>query len=318
MPRALRRVAAPGALLAFALLPSCRDLRDSEPAPRPQIRLASPVVGVPGRDWVINNYVDLEPGPDIRDYRGGTRSYDRHRGTDFDVPNFRWMDRGVPVVAAADGRVTAVHDGEFDRNVSCGFLEILRQPNLVELTHADGTRSLYLHLRRGSVTVALGQEVTAGEPLGEVGSSGCSTAPHLHFEVLDPAGNVVDPFRDGLWTAPPPYALPLTVMDLVIKSGAIAGEDELKDPPPNATDLAPDVTLGIGLVIAGGSPGDRIEVRLDGAAGAPRRAVRGQEPPHSFWFWNVPPDEHRGARRIAVYGNDALLADHEIGPPAPG
>ena len=309
---------AAAALLPLAVLPACRGGEPSEPAPLPRVRFIVPLGGVPGRDWVLNNHVDLEPGPGIRDYRGGRKSYDRHQGTDFDVPNFRWMDRGFAVLAAAAGRVTALHDGAFDRNVSCGFAGVLQQPNFVEVTHPDETRSRYVHLRRGSVRVALGQRVAAGEPLGVVGSSGCSTAPHLHFEVRDAAGAVLDPFEPNLWTDPPPYEPALTLMDLVVKDGAITGEDELKDPPPNAAGISPAATLGIGLVMAGGSPGDRIEVRLEGAAAPARRAVRGKEPPHSYWFWNVPPGEHRGTRQITVLGNGALLARHELRPRAPG
>ena len=41
------------------------------------------------------------------------------------------MDRGFPVLAAAEGVVTATHDGEFDRNTGCGFLDVLSRPNLV-------------------------------------------------------------------------------------------------------------------------------------------------------------------------------------------
>jgi len=294
------------------VLPGCRGPGASEPAPNPRVRFVLPLGGVPGRDWVINNYVDRDQGPGVRDYRGGRKSYNRHQGTDWDVPNFRWMDRGFPVLAAADGRVTAVHDGEFDRNVSCGFLGILKQPNLVELTHADGTRSRYLHLRRGSVRVAAGQGVAAGEPLGEVGSSGCSTAPHLHFEVRGPDGAVFDPFRPNLWTDPPPYENALTVMDLVVQVEPIGDEDALKDPPPNAEQISPHQTLGIGLSLAGGSPGDQIELLLEGAVQPEIVAVLPGEPPHSYLFWNLPPPRHHGTRRITVRARGEVLASHEL------
>ncbi len=300
------------ALVCLGVLAGCRGPGASDPAASPRVRFIVPLGGVPGRDWVINNYVDRDPGAGVRDYRGGHRSYNRHQGTDWDVPNFRWMDRGFPVVAAADGRVTATHDGEFDRNVSCGFLGILKQPNLVELTHADGTRSLYLHLRRGSVKVAVGQKVAAGEPLGAIGSSGCSTAPHLHFEVRGPDGAILDPFQPNLWTDPPPYATALAVMDLVVRNGPIEGEDALKDPPPNAERISPHETLGIGLSLAGGSPGDRIEVLLEGAAQPAIVASVPGEPPHSYWFWNLPPDRHRGTRRITVHARGKVLASHEL------
>ncbi len=294
------------------MLPGCGGPEASEPVRDPRVRFVLPLGGVPGRDWVINNYVDRADGPGVRDYRGGGKSYNRHQGTDWDVPNFRWMDRGFPVLAAADGRVTAVHDGEFDRNVSCGFLGILKQPNLVELTHADGTRSRYLHLRRGSVRVAAGQRVAAGEPLGEVGSSGCSTAPHLHFEVRGPDGAVVDPFRPNLWTDPPPYENALTVMDLVVRNAPIESEDILKDPPPNALRISPHQTLGIGLSLAGGLPGDQIEVLLEGAVQPEIVAVIPGEPPHTYPFWNLPPPRHHGTRRIVVRARGEVLASHEL------
>ena len=57
-----------------------------------------PVPGVRGKDWVLQHYVDHDPGPALRDYLGGTRTYDGHKGTDIAVPNFRWMDNGFPRV----------------------------------------------------------------------------------------------------------------------------------------------------------------------------------------------------------------------------
>lgn len=267
-----------------------------------------------GRDWVINNYVDRDHGPGARDYRGGRKTYDRHQGTDLDVPNFRWMDRGFPVLAAADGRVTAVHDGEFDRNVSCGFLEIVKQPNFVELTHPDETRTRYLHLRRGSVKVTPGQAIAAGEFLGEVGSSGCSTAPHLHFEVRNSSGNVVDPFQPNLWARPLPYEAGITLMDFVVKDGAITGEDELKDPPPNTDSIAPDNELGVGLSLAGGAPGAKVVVRFEGGTQTELTATVTGEPPHSYWFWNLPSPRHRGTRRITIHAGAVLLASHALRP----
>jgi murein DD-endopeptidase MepM/ murein hydrolase activator NlpD len=54
-----------------------------------------------------------------------------------------------------------------------------------------GTYALYAHLAPGSVAVTSGQQVRAGEVLGRVGHSGNSTAPHLHFQLMDSA----DPLR---------------------------------------------------------------------------------------------------------------------------
>jgi murein DD-endopeptidase MepM/ murein hydrolase activator NlpD len=51
----------------------------------------------------------------------------------------------------------------------------------------EGPYALYAHLAPGTVAVASGQQVRAGEVLGRVGHSGNSTAPHLHFHLMDSA-----------------------------------------------------------------------------------------------------------------------------------
>ena len=51
---------------------------------------------------------------------------------------------------------------------------------VVEVTHGDGTTALYGHM--SEIKVKKGQTVGRGEPIGEVGSTGRSTGPHLHFE----------------------------------------------------------------------------------------------------------------------------------------
>lgn len=125
--------------------------------------------------------------------------YDGHDGTDFQLDGgFEAMDAGsTPVIAAADGVVVEVHDGEYDRchaegtGISCDGYPMVG--NRVILDHGDGVRTLYWHLKNGSVAVEVGQDVTCGEPLGLVGSSGYSSGPHLHFE-LQVDDVVVDPY----------------------------------------------------------------------------------------------------------------------------
>jgi murein DD-endopeptidase MepM/ murein hydrolase activator NlpD len=64
--------------------------------------------------------------------------------------------------------------------------------NLVIVRHEGGVETRYAHL--SSIDVAAGASVDAGTPLGRAGSTGRSTAPHLHFEVLV-NGERVDPER---------------------------------------------------------------------------------------------------------------------------
>jgi murein DD-endopeptidase MepM/ murein hydrolase activator NlpD len=63
--------------------------------------------------------------------------------------------------------------------------------NKVEIRHWDGTVSWYAHM--SSIAVRVGQAVTPGEKVGEVGNTGHSTGPHLHLEVHPGGGGPVDP-----------------------------------------------------------------------------------------------------------------------------
>jgi murein DD-endopeptidase MepM/ murein hydrolase activator NlpD len=61
----------------------------------------------------------------------------------------------------------------------------------VRVRHADGTITTYGHVNRSLVTK--GEQVTAGQEIAEVGNRGHSTGPHLHIEVMTPAGIKINP-----------------------------------------------------------------------------------------------------------------------------
>ncbi|NJN54673.1 MAG: M23 family metallopeptidase [Anaerolineae bacterium] len=116
----------------------------------------------------------------------------------------------VLVVAAAPGVIVLREDGNYDRN--CSFTGMAW--NAVYVQHGDGSIAWYAHMKNGSVTPKqVGQSVVAGEYLGVVGSSGNSTAPHLHFELHASDGSVLDPYAgvcnattpDSLWIEQPAY-----------------------------------------------------------------------------------------------------------------
>lgn len=149
----------------------------------------------------ISNFVDQNAAfPNmILDYQCGGRSYDlssgyNHAGTDFYTWPFSWykMDNDqVKVVAGAAGTIVYKSDGNYDRN--CGFNS--DNWNAVYVQHADGSVAWYGHLKNGSLTgKSVGETVASGEYLGIVGSSGNSTGPHLHFEIYDAGGNLIDPY----------------------------------------------------------------------------------------------------------------------------
>ncbi len=107
----------------------------------------------------------------------GQRWGTHHSGIDIAAPI------GTPVLAAADGEVTAA-------GPAAGF------GLWVKIRHVDGTETVYGHVDAFSVTT--GQHVTAGQTIATVGNRGHSTGPHLHFEVQDAYGTKVDP---AVWLA---------------------------------------------------------------------------------------------------------------------
>ncbi len=224
------------------------------------LRFYWPLPGVDAREWVINNYLDLAPGGGLLDYMGNTggnaKTYNGHKGIDIDVPTFRAMDNNFPVVAAAAGYVVDWYDDNFDRNTSCST-----DPwNFVKVEHANGFHVWYGHLKRNSVVVDVGDWIVPGQKLGVVGSSGCSTAPHLHFEVHDCDNNPVEPFGEGMWFDPPVYQTVLGFMDAALRDGSISNVNQVMDPPPNVTLLSPNDTLGVGLSLGGGVAGNTATV----------------------------------------------------------
>ena len=157
-----------------------------------------------GENCFIQNYVDLIEGPGVEDHACGLLSYEGHKGTDIRVRDIRQLAKGFNVVAAASGRVVGLRDGVTDRDyrqVPPSSLKGRECGNGVMIDHGRGWKSQYCHMKRGSVKVKKGQEVQAGDTLGQMGLSGMTQFPHLHFEVLRD-GRHVDPFT-GLHTRPP-------------------------------------------------------------------------------------------------------------------
>ena len=162
-----------------------------------EIGLNTPVDCNLGQDCFIMHYVDIDPSEAEVDFNCGRQTYDGHQGTDFAIADMQIMAEGVPVIAAAPGKVLRTRDGIADR-----LIEDRSQTQAVAQTECgngvvidigNGWETQYCHLRQGSIVVEPNTEVQQGDVLGMVGASGLASFPHLHFSVRH-NGKIVDPF----------------------------------------------------------------------------------------------------------------------------
>lgn len=98
-----------------------------------------------------------------------------HRGVDWSAP------RGTPIMAAGNGTVIKAGWGS-------GY------GRRIEVRHTNGYTTTYSHLTGYAKGIKKGAQVTQGQVIGYVGSTGLSTGPHLHYEVLV-NGRYMDPMR---------------------------------------------------------------------------------------------------------------------------
>lgn len=134
------------------------------------------VVPVPEGSYTISSRF----GPRIDPVTGAAGDF--HWGTDFAAAD------GTQILATADGVVRL-----------SGYIG--GWGNLIVIEHTVGGQkfaSLYAHMWDHGIHVVEGQRVVAGQHIGDVGSSGKSTGPHLHFEIL-PGGWGNQAIDSGTW-----------------------------------------------------------------------------------------------------------------------
>lgn len=140
--------------------------------------ISDPDLIYPGQKFEVDGAVEQpkadNPPATTRPSTGGINSaygyrthpitgvYKLHTGTDYSYGD------GV-ARSPRDGTVSAV-----EWNDAYG--------NLVTVSHGGGVQTRYAHL--SSATVSVGEKVSTGEKVGNIGSTGYATGPHLHFEVL--------------------------------------------------------------------------------------------------------------------------------------
>lgn len=211
--------------------------------------LAWPIDCIPGETCLHIGYPDIDETGTA--YDCGSPGYFGHQGTDISI-SLDQKENGVAVYAAADGVVLWVFDGKYDNcpdnhpdcdtppegwfqpgqtngyrvctqlgyychSGDCCCFWCFDGGNVVVIRHDDipglfATR--YDHFKTNSIVVEPGESVIQGQKIGEVGSAGNSTGPHLHFEVwgngfyklADPwAGECGPNHASSMWMYDPPW-----------------------------------------------------------------------------------------------------------------
>ncbi|NBC28115.1 MAG: peptidoglycan DD-metalloendopeptidase family protein [Bacteroidetes bacterium] len=312
------------------LLSLQRNLSFAKRVDQQPVLFSWPMDGLPQSEHVMHNYVDLSGEGAILDYSGGTHTYDGHSGTDLSIRNFREMDQGVPVYAAADGVVSLSRSEFNDRNTEWAP-DLGPQWNGVAIFHNDSTVSRYLHFRKHSTVVETDEFVEAGDLLGYVGSSGFSTNPHLHMDVImiDEQENLR--FRDpwegpensepGMWQSQLSYLgnEHLTVYDTGIATRAsMGGEIQFiwadfleRLPEPETMGMnEPELVFWINAQVI---PGDPYRVQIlkpDGTVYGQGSGSFSSKTRFGYWYflWNfdgfVSENDH-GEWRARIFGADS-------------
>ena len=132
---------------------------EAEKKKKNQVYYTGGKLGMPIKDY---KYVSSKFGPRTHPITGQKNK--QHNGIDFAA------DTGTPIYAAESGTVIVAQS-------MSGY------GNTIIIDHGNGLWTLYAHIRKGGILVKAGDVVKKGQKIAEVGSTGNSTGPHLHFEV---------------------------------------------------------------------------------------------------------------------------------------
>ncbi|MFF9116165.1 M23 family metallopeptidase [Streptomyces massasporeus] len=201
------------AVLAYAVVILVNRWGGAPDAPRAAREPVGVDPPVTGRWSALNSPADRTPSHGVHSY-GQTFAIDILAEPEPGArPAFRWLwplarrpqdfpAYGAPVLAVADGTVVRAEHRQRDhlsRTSLPGLLYLMLPEGMVRevagvhrilgnhlvLDLGNDTYAAYAHLRRGSLTVGVGDRVRAGQILARCGNSGNSSEPHLHFQLMD-------------------------------------------------------------------------------------------------------------------------------------
>ncbi len=253
-------------MLAFAM-----------PAFADDMRLGWPVSCKIWQDCWIVNYTDQDPTENAFDYRCGHHTDNGHDGTDIGLVDRKAMERGVNVVAAAEGVVLGVRNSMPDHFGEPELRQAARDSkssagNVVILRHNDGWTTSYSHLLLNSILVKVGERVAKGQILGKVGFSGNTEFPHLHFSVKHHK-KIIDPFvgeeslecaasgQKPLWEDIISYE-PFSIYAIGFTDNSPAYEKIVQDTTSVKSYPENALTMGFWVLIFGAERGDVINLTV--------------------------------------------------------
>ena len=133
-----------------------------------------------------NNEIHENAGKELRDYYGFGE-------------NVHTTGPGI-VVELAKG----FPDNEIDEGPPYGFIKFLKNPklasgNYVVIDHKNGEMSFFAHLKFESIQVEVGQKLETGDIIGQIGNSGDSIYPHLHYQLENEHTINVETYPPKFW-----------------------------------------------------------------------------------------------------------------------
>jgi hypothetical protein len=210
-------------------------------------QLSMPIGGEQNKDWWIYSYRDDDTTTgSVRNFKCSNYCYDGWSGMIFAIKNMKLMDKGIPILAAANGIVHSFHNGDTDRvkqSIGGGT-----HGNYVRIQHDPHLYTLYAFLRNGSIRVHKGDVVKKGDTLAMAGSSdNICFWPGLYFRVEDTVNaNFQDPMGDQC--ASPPYGALLStvpiydttfgLIDAGVTNTSAFTVDTIIERPPTATEIS--------------------------------------------------------------------------------
>ncbi|MFA5619289.1 MAG: peptidoglycan DD-metalloendopeptidase family protein [Weeksellaceae bacterium] len=274
--------------------------------------------------WGTSNYVDHQSGSGLLDYFCQQKTYNGHKGTDIYLWPFWWyaMDHFQGEnIAAADGQIILKQDGNYDRRCAMGAYVW----NAIYVQHADGSVAWYGHMKEGSLTSkGVGDTVVRGEFLGNVGSSGSSTGPHLHFEVYAANAALIDPFAgecnsrndESWWDEQMSHDVPKLNAVLTHSAPPVFPECPQQE-TPNLKDYfeVGEVPL-LAVYLTDQQPGSVLNlkvIRPDGSNQYDWDLELTDYYQLSYWYWSLTPDMTGNWKWQVTYQGETVTHDYFVG-----